>query len=162
MPAPEPFAARVRRLTAERGWTPEDVARRVPDGGLEGTSRSTFVQAMGDPRKLNRALIERTAAVLETEPSEFAEWRPIVVSDALQLDHDNLNQVLANLRAIERKPTADVLGGLPAAPKRRTAAARRAVEDASGQRIRDLGRQRLDRGKDPSDEEEGAAGDTGG
>jgi hypothetical protein len=162
MPSTEPFAARVRRLVDDRKEDVEDVARAVANQATKGASRSTFLNGMKDPRKLNRAVLECAAAALEIDPDEFVEWRAIVISDALQLDDNNLDQIVANLRVIQAKPTARALAKLQAAPKRRTAAARRAREGAAAPQIRDLGRRRAGLGPAPSGEGEDAARDSGG
>lgn len=119
MPQAESFDQRVERLAEKRDWTVEDVARGVADRRQKGASRSSFVQARKDPRKLNRPLIETTASVLGVHPDTFPEWRAIVISEALRLDADNFDQVVANLEVIQNAPSARQLGALPAAPRRR-------------------------------------------
>jgi hypothetical protein len=134
MLAADPFSSHIERLAQDREWTVEDVARAVAERREKGASRSSFIQARKDPRKLTRAIIESTAAVLKVEPAKFPEWRPIVIADALRLDRGNLDQVLANLRIIERRPTSEQLAKLPTAPKRRVAVAPPTIPGELGRR----------------------------
>lgn len=89
---PEPFAAVLRRLVAERETTLRQVAIRA------GLSYTTIAKAAHGELVPRIPTVEKIARVLEVEPEVFAEWRLMKAQDALDWRRHGLAKALRALR----------------------------------------------------------------
>lgn len=116
----EPFKERVAELARARGMSVAQLRFEAYDADVKGTNPDTTAAILAGRRPLSTAAIEAFARVLEVPPSDFPEYR-------LLLLRDQLDPAPANLAA-----AVDLLERIEAATRTAAAAeSRRAAEPRS-------------------------------
>ena len=86
MPSPKPFPEQLKLLAREKGVSIGGVGYQAYSPTGRGTSPDTLRKVMAGKRKLNDALIEAIANVLEVPPQSFIEYRLSQLRRALDED----------------------------------------------------------------------------
>jgi transcriptional regulator with XRE-family HTH domain len=97
----EDFAARVKRLAAQRKTSVAQVGYDAHDRNVRGTNPDTFKSAMAGRRHPSKVLIEHVAAVLGVPPEEFEEYRLALAREQLDERERPLDEALANLELFD-------------------------------------------------------------
>lgn len=97
----EPFKVRVERLAAERGMTVSELRFAAYDPKAPGTNPNTTASAITGRRPITRPMIEAFARVLRVPPSDFPEYRLMLLREQLDPTPANLDAAVELLEALE-------------------------------------------------------------
>lgn len=99
------FIDRVYAEVKERKLKIGEVQSAADITGVHGTSRDLFKLVKKGESPPRRPLVEAYAHVLGLDPWAFNEWRMLAIRDAVDPQPGQLDQALANLKAIESGAT---------------------------------------------------------
>lgn len=110
----EPFKAHVERLARDRGMTVSEVRFAAYDPRVPGTNPNTTGSAMAGRRPVTPAMIQAFARVLGVAPSEFPEYRLMLLREQLDPAPGNLDAAVDLLERIEAATQIAAAGSPPA------------------------------------------------
>lgn len=101
-----PFREKVKQLAQERGLSVSKLGYLAFDLDTRGTSPDTLNKAMQGKAKLNDALAEAVAIVLDVPPQVFVEYRLSQLRQSLDENVVGFRHAALRLELIERVLTA--------------------------------------------------------
>lgn len=97
-----PFREKVKQLASERGLSVSKLGYLAFDLDMRGTSPDTLNKAMQGKAKLNDALAEAVATVLDVPPQVFVEYRLSQLRQSLDENIVGFRHAALRLELIER------------------------------------------------------------
>ncbi len=127
MPTPS-FRERVTALATARGMSVAQLRYEAFDSSIKGTNPDTTAAIIAGRRPVSTAAIEALARVLQVAPSDFPEYRLLLLREQLDPAPANLDAAVDLLERIESatRTAAEAESRRAAAPRSPSAAPKRA------------------------------------